>query len=188
MKYPFLGVHLTRTVSGHLKIGPTALPALWREQYGGLRGFRLGDLLEIVPTEVRMFLKDTSGFRRLAWQELRKQSKHAVLTLARELVPDVTGNTGWKWGIPGIRAQLQYVETQELVSDFVLEGDDRSLHVLNAVSPAFTCAFPFADFVVDAIEDRTSREPSGCEPNGSGSPSMPYGEPTTGVESRVRIQ
>ena len=38
------------------------------------------------------------------------------------------------------------------VLDFVLEGDRRSMHVLNAVSPAFTCAFPFAGHVCDRIE------------------------------------
>jgi hypothetical protein len=36
--------------------------------------------------------------------------------------------------------------------DFVLEGDERSMHVLNAVSPAFTCSLPFADSVCDRIE------------------------------------
>ena len=36
---PFLGVHLTVTVDGRAKIGPTAIPALWREDYGGLSGF-----------------------------------------------------------------------------------------------------------------------------------------------------
>jgi hypothetical protein len=37
--------------------------------------------------------------------------------------------------------------------DFVLEGDARSMHVLNAVSPAFTCSLPFAAHVVDRIEN-----------------------------------
>ena len=36
--------------------------------------------------------------------------------------------------------------------DFRFEGDDRSLHVLNAVSPAFTCAMPFARLLADRIE------------------------------------
>jgi hypothetical protein len=36
--------------------------------------------------------------------------------------------------------------------DFVIEGDDRSMHVLNAVSPGWTCSLPFAAYVVDAIE------------------------------------
>jgi hypothetical protein len=39
--------------------------------------------------------------------------------------------------------------------DFVLEGDHRSMHVLNAVSPAFTCSLPFAEYVCDQIERTT---------------------------------
>jgi len=35
--------------------------------------------------------------------------------------------------------------------DFRYEGDDRSFHVLNAVSPAFTCAIPFCAYLVDQI-------------------------------------
>jgi len=37
--------------------------------------------------------------------------------------------------------------------DFILEGDERSIHILNAVSPAFTCALPFAEFVLDQVEN-----------------------------------
>jgi hypothetical protein len=39
-----------------------------------------------------------------------------------------------------------------MLMDFCLEGDNRSFHILNAVSPAFTCALPFAEFVVDEVE------------------------------------
>ena len=48
---------------------------------------------------------------------------------------------------PGIRAQLLDKKERRLVQDFVIEGDSRSIHILNAVSPAFTCSFPFAEFV-----------------------------------------
>ena len=149
-RYPFLGVHLTRTVSGTTKVGPTALPALWREQYSGLRGFRSDELVEIGIAESRMLLTDR-GFRRLAFRELRRCSQRVLLKRASELVPDVQETRDWKWGAPGIRAQLQNRTTGALVSDFVLEGNDRSMHILNAVSPAFTCALPFADYVVDRI-------------------------------------
>ncbi len=54
-----------------------------------------------------------------------------------------------EWGKPGIRAQLLNIHTRELVMDFVVEGDKDSIHVLNSVSPAFTCSFPFAKWVVD---------------------------------------
>jgi hypothetical protein len=36
--------------------------------------------------------------------------------------------------------------------DFVLEGDDSSMHVLNAVSPGWTCSIPFAQHVVAEIQ------------------------------------
>jgi len=151
-RYPFLGVHFTRTAAGGLKIGPTAIPALWREQYHVLGGFRFDEFRQIGLTETRMFMSNTLGFRSLAWSEMRKYSKRGLMKLASRLIPDVWSNRKWIWGRPGIRAQLYHVDRQELVEDFVLEGDSRSIHVLNAVSPAFTCALPFADLVVDEMD------------------------------------
>jgi len=49
----------------------------------------------------------------------------------------------------GIRAQLLDTKSLELVQDFVVEGDEKSIHVLNAVSPAFTCSIPFSRWVVE---------------------------------------
>ena len=54
---------------------------------------------------------------------------------------------------PGIRAQLLNKETNELVQDFVLEHTKNSTHILNAVSPGFTCSFSFAEYVVDEISN-----------------------------------
>ncbi|MCU0458695.1 MAG: hypothetical protein MUE37_06340 [Bacteroidales bacterium] len=49
----------------------------------------------------------------------------------------------------GIRVQVLFITTNELVMDIIREGDGTSTSVLNATSPAFTCAFPFAKHVVD---------------------------------------
>jgi L-2-hydroxyglutarate oxidase len=54
-----------------------------------------------------------------------------------------------KWGKPGIRAQLLNTKTKQLVMDFIVEGDDETIHVLNAVSPAFTASYPFTKWVVE---------------------------------------
>lgn len=51
----------------------------------------------------------------------------------------------------GIRAQLVDLKTQSLAMDFVIERGERSLHVLNAVSPGFTCAPSFARHIVDRL-------------------------------------
>jgi len=43
-----------------------------------------------------------------------------------------------------------------LEMDFILEGNDSSMHILNAVSPGFTCALPFAKYVCDKIDSKLS--------------------------------
>ncbi len=152
IRNPFLGVHFTVTVDGHAKIGPTAIPALWRENYSGLDGFSAAELAEIAWRQAGLFVSAGFDFRRLAWEEVRKNSRRVMVDLASALADGVKPSDYRRWGTPGIRAQLIDIETRKLVMDFVLEGDDRSLHVLNAVSPGFTCALPFASHVVDAMK------------------------------------
>ena len=156
LRNPFLGVHFTVTVDGHAKIGPTAIPAFWREQYTGLDRFDPLEFAEIAWRDLGLFLFAGFDFRRLAIEELRKYSRSHLVTLASELATGVRVTDDTKWGRPGIRAQLMDIRTRKLEMDFVIEGDARSLHVLNAVSPAWTCALPFASHVCDRIAGLTS--------------------------------
>lgn len=149
---PFLGVHFTLTADGKVKIGPTAIPAFWREHYQGLKDFKLTEMCAIVARELALFLHAGFDFRRLAIQELIKYNRRVLIKQAAALVNDVHPKAYTAWGRPGIRAQLLNTKTRQLEMDFILEGDDHSFHILNAVSPAFTCAFPFAHAVVDQIE------------------------------------
>jgi len=71
------------------------------------------------------------------------------VSLAKKLVHKIDETGFSKWGKPGIRAQLLDTKTKRLVYDFVIEEDKDSLHILNAVSPAFTCAFPFTRWIVN---------------------------------------
>lgn len=148
---PWLGVHWTVTVHGEAKIGPTATPAFWREHYGGLGNFRARELLEVAGREAGLLLRDRFGFRRIAFQEVRKQFRRRLAREAGELVAGVRVGDYPRWGPPGIRAQLLDTQAGRLEMDFRWEGDDRSFHVLNAVSPAFTSALPFASFLFDRI-------------------------------------
>jgi hypothetical protein len=90
-------------------------------------------------------------FRRLALEELLKYNRTHLVKLAGELATDVEVGHYTKWGKPGIRAQLMDIRTRKLEMDFVLEGDESSFHVLNAVSPGWTCSIPFAEHVCDQI-------------------------------------
>lgn len=159
MRNPFLGVHFTVTVDGRVKIGPTAIPALWRENYGGLAGFSAVELLEIAARQAGLLLSAGFDFRRLAWDEIRKNSRFVMTGLAARLADGVRPSDYRRWGEPGIRAQLMDVRRKTLVMDFLLEGDGRSLHVLNAVSPGFTCAMPFASYVCDRAGQMLESQP-----------------------------
>jgi L-2-hydroxyglutarate oxidase LhgO len=151
LRNPFLGVHFTVTVDGHAKIGPTAIPAFWREQYAGVSGLSLRDLAEIARLQLGLLFFAGFAFRRLAVEELAKYSRRHLVALAGQLADGVHVANYRRWGRSGIRAQLLDTRTKKLEMDFVLEGDDRSMHVLNAVSPGWTCSIPFARHVVDRI-------------------------------------
>ena len=84
---------------------------------------------------------------------MRKYLKPWLVKLASELATGVSPKLYRRWGKPGIRAQLYDIENRRLEMDFKFEGDERSFHVLNAVSPAFTCSIPFCAFLFDRIED-----------------------------------
>ena len=151
LKNPFLGVHFTVMANGMSKIGPTAIPAFWREQYKGLSNFNFDELLEIIFRQAGLFWSSDFDFKTLAFEEFQKYSQEKVVSLASSLVEGIEPKSFQKWGEPGIRAQLLNIRKRKLEMDFVTEGDDKSLHILNAISPAFTCALPFADFACDKI-------------------------------------
>lgn len=151
LRNPFLGVHFTVTTDGHVKIGPTAIPAFWREQYHGWENFRADECGDIVFRQVGLLASSGFGFLRLAWDELRKYSRAHMVRLAKVLARGVQLEHYRRWGRPGIRAQLLNTRNRKLEMDFVFEGDKRSFHILNAVSPGFTCCLPFSRFVCDEI-------------------------------------
>jgi L-2-hydroxyglutarate oxidase LhgO len=148
LKNPFLGVHYTITVDGTIKIGPTSIPAFWRENYKGWSNFKSGELFNVLTWEAKLFLLNSFGFRSLAFDEIRKYNRKHFTGLATKMVKEIDVKGFNQWSKPGIRAQLLNVKTNELVMDFVVEGDEVSTHVLNAVSPAFTGSMPFAKWVV----------------------------------------
>ncbi len=148
---PFLGTHFTVTVDGRSKIGPTAIPAFWREHYSGLNGFKLEEFVDILLRQTSLFAFSNFDFKQLAWEEIQKYYRPRLVELASNLLKEVKLQNYKLLGKAGIRAQLLNVKEKKLEMDFVLEGDSKSFHILNAVSPGFTCALPFAEYVCEEI-------------------------------------
>jgi (S)-2-hydroxyglutarate dehydrogenase len=154
LRNPFLGVHFTKTVDGHVKIGPTAIPAFWRENYDFSNRFQFSEFSEILAREAKLFLLNRFNFRRLAFEEMRKYQRGFFIAQSRKLLQRLDPARFGDYTAPGIRAQLLDLKTDKLVMDFVVEHAENSTHVLNAVSPAFTSSFSFTRHIVDEASGR----------------------------------
>ncbi|HEY0027536.1 MAG TPA: L-2-hydroxyglutarate oxidase [Allosphingosinicella sp.] len=149
LRVPFLGVHTTTAIDGTVYLGPTAVPAFGRENYRGADGVSGDELFRILTHLGSQYLSGRNGFRRLAWQEGRRYFKRWFAQGARQLLPRLRPEHLLPCNKVGIRAQMLDKNTGALVSDFLVEDGPGSTHVLNAISPAFTSAFPFARHVCD---------------------------------------
>jgi (S)-2-hydroxyglutarate dehydrogenase len=154
LRVPFLGVHFTKTITGKVYLGPTAIPAFGRENYKGFEGIKLSDAGEILTGIFYQYLNNKQGFRTFMFEEGRRFFKRYFAEGARVLVPTILSKHLIHCEKVGIRAQLLDKEKKELVMDFIVENDKNSTHILNAVSPAFTSAFSFSRFILDQLETK----------------------------------
>lgn len=147
---PFLGVHLTRTMDNEVYIGPTAIPAFGRENYGLLSGLNVVEASNVTKNLIKLYAQNTNNFRTLAHLEFSKYIKSNFISAAKRLMPTIDECEIISTPKVGIRPQLVNTKTNKLEMDYKLEKTDNSLHVLNAISPAFTCSFAFAEDIVAA--------------------------------------
>ncbi|WP_406829726.1 L-2-hydroxyglutarate oxidase [Pedococcus sp. KACC 23699] len=145
--FPFLGVHLTRGIDGHVHAGPNAVLAFAREGYDW-RTASWPDLRDTLtfPGFWRLAAHHyPAGAREVA----RSASRHLFGESLRRLVPELRDDDL----VPapaGVRAQALRPDGS-LVDDFLVERVGRVVHVLNAPSPAATSAFEIARHVVDDL-------------------------------------
>jgi L-2-hydroxyglutarate oxidase len=143
-QFPFLGVHLTRGVHGGVHAGPNAVPALARE------GYRAADIdrhevAELVRSRATWHLA-RRHWRAEADELLRSVSPARFTASVQRLVPDVRAGDLVRSG-SGVRAQAVSA-SGELLDDFAFAGTARTLHVLNAPSPAATASLAIAAHIV----------------------------------------
>lgn len=155
LKNPFLGVHFTVMANGQVKIGPTATPIFWREQYNWTDNFKATEFFETLALQASLFVSSSLDFKTLAIEELIKLSKSRMAKRAAKMLEGISTENFRHWARPGIRAQLYDIQKRRLEMDFITEGNSHSFHILNAVSPAFTCCLSFAELAVDRMNLRS---------------------------------
>jgi (S)-2-hydroxyglutarate dehydrogenase len=152
-RFPFLGVHLTRSLSGEVKCGPNAVLALAREGYH--RGdLDLGDVWDTLsyPGFIRLAARYWRTGAMEWWRAFNKTAFHK--SLAR-LVPAISA-ADLGPAPAGVRAQAVTPDGR-LLNDFAFLESPRVIHVLNAPSPGATASLSIGQALVDKLAQRFPR-------------------------------
>ncbi len=144
---PFLGVHLSRMVDGRVTAGPNAVLAWSREGYRKSQ-INLRDCMQylIYPG----FWKMAKRFWRSGMEKIhRSMSKRAFVKDVQQLLPQIEEKDLIAGG-SGVRAQLVQRDGN-LHDDFAIVHKGKTLHVLNAPSPAATSCLSIGNFLSQQI-------------------------------------
>ena len=153
LNLPFLGVHSAHNQVGDVYFGPSSTPVIGRENYQGLQGISFGDGLALSAALIVKFVQNTNGLRTLAMRELKLMRMRGVCDeLSKILTGIEPAHLEQSLAKVGIRSQIFDSNTQHLVNDFVVVPDERAIHILNAISPAFTASFAFAKYILDEYQ------------------------------------
>ncbi len=143
-RFPFLGVHYTRTIHGQVEAGPNAVLALGRE------GYRKSDwnLRESWGTlSFPGFWKMSAKYWRVGLSELRRSySKRRFVRDLQRLLPEIQ-DADLAQGGSGVRAQA-VARNGALLDDFSILRGREAIHVLNAPSPGATSSLAIGAYIV----------------------------------------
>ncbi len=149
--FPFLGVHFTRMMNGHIEAGPNAVLAFRREGYKK-RDIHFGELLESLLWPG--FQKVAKKYWRTGLGEMyRSFSKKAFTKALQKLIPEIKASD-LVAAEAGVRAQA-CDRTGGLLDDFKIIEKEGAIHVVNAPSPAATSSLAIGKTVADLWSKNT---------------------------------
>lgn len=154
LNFPFLGVHTAHNKSNEVFLGPTSTPVFGRESYSFWNNFKLSEISELLPSFLYKIIKNQNNLRNLAFREIKMLTKHGLINEIKKLIKNVeVKDLVYYEEKTGIRSQIFDNKSENLINDFVVKKfNNNQLHVLNAVSPAFTASFAFADYLISEMQ------------------------------------
>ena len=150
LQYPFLGLHSSHKRDGTFYIGPSSTPVFGREHYHWNDKLKFTEAISLAFSFAFKILKNENKLRSLAIQEARLLTKNGFANEMKKLLNNISSdNIKASLEKIGIRSQIFDPLSKTLVNDFVVINQKHATHVLNAISPAWTASFAFADHIID---------------------------------------
>jgi L-2-hydroxyglutarate oxidase len=149
LQYPFLGLHTSHKKDGSFYIGPTSTPVFGREQYQWNKQLKLLEAMTLLFSFGMKILKNENKLRTLALQEAKLLNKNYFFKEVQKIIKNISiDNIYPSLEKIGIRSQIFDPQSKTLMNDFVILNQKHCTHVLNAISPAWTASFAFADHLI----------------------------------------
>jgi len=143
--FPFLGVHFTRMINGHVECGPNAVFSFKREGYSRT-SFNMRDTLQALSFigTWKLFINH--------WKFGLNEYKRAFLKFLflrelKKMIPSLKMNDIVK-SRSGVRA-MALGNDGKLIEDFKIVASKKNIHVLNAPSPAATSCLAIGEQIME---------------------------------------
>ena len=147
LSHPFVGIHTVYDKSGNFYLGPSSTPVFGKEAYKPFQKFKLIEFVTLVLKFFSKIIKNENKLRNLAVSELRnlflshiKKSTKVYFKNSLELILSESEKVG-------IRSQIFDNKSKTLFNDFVVIKQNKTIHILNAISPAWTSSFAMAKYI-----------------------------------------
>ncbi|MEL0241959.1 MAG: L-2-hydroxyglutarate oxidase [Pelagibacteraceae bacterium] len=150
LRYPFLGLHSSHNRHGEFYIGPSSTPVFGREQYDGIIGNNFTESINLFFNFSKKIIFNENKLQTLALQEFSLLTKNGFFNQIKKMFSNIKPHdlelSNQK---VGIRSQIFDPQSKNLVNDFVIINHKNTTHVLNAISPAWSASFAFADHLIN---------------------------------------
>jgi len=150
LRYPFLGLHSSHNRHGEFYIGPSSTPVFGREQYDGIIGNNFRESINLFFNFSKKIIFNENKLQTLALQEFSLLTKNGFFNQVKKMFSNIKPHdlelSNQK---VGIRSQIFDPQSKNLVNDFVIINHKNTTHVLNAISPAWSASFAFADHLIN---------------------------------------
>ena len=157
LAHPFVGIHTVYDKSGNFYLGPSSTPVFGKEAYKPFQKFKFIEFITLVIKFVVKILKNENKLRNLAISEFQnlflshiKKSTKVYFKNSLELILNESEKVG-------IRSQIFDNKSKTLFNDFVVIKQNKTVHILNAISPAWTSSFAMAKYIYQEFIEQNKK-------------------------------
>ena len=147
LAHPFLGIHTVYDQKGNFYLGPSSTPVFGKEAYKSFQKFNLSEFISLLFKFTIKIIKNENKLRSLAISEFRNLFLFHIRNSTKLYFKSSLNISLSKSAKVGIRSQIFDNQSKTLFNDFVVVKQKKTIHILNAISPAWTSSFAMAKHI-----------------------------------------